>query len=581
MTRFTSLAATLLATTLLTPALFAADPAPKADADQGAAHSTHDAHAHGDGHRDGHHHGAADVTLSTEALAAYGDFGFDPGTVVPAARESFARGLAMLWGFNHAGAITAFRTAQEADPTCSACYWGEAYALGPNLNDGMHDENTGRAAEAAALARGRAVSPRDRMLAAALVARYDSTLGDRAAQDAAFAEAMDQAAARLPGNANVQVILADALMNLQPWDYWEADRTPKGRTADILAALERAMALDPDHPGALHLWIHALEAAHPERAEEAADRLRGAVPISGHLLHMPAHIYNRLGRWEDSIAVNRDAVAADAAYIEREGDAASDIYQYGYVPHNMHFLLVAAQMSGRADLAIEAAGDLARMTSDDVSEDLGWVQAIDTATYAVHAQMAEPETILALPDPGDRFPYIAGHWHWARATAFAATGDIAAARQERDALAALLEGSDFSALEAQYLPARDVLSIALHVTEARIAQAEGNWPLAERHLEAAIGIEATIGYMEPPYWSYPVSQTLGAVRLQAGNAAGAATAFEAALESHPNNAFALWGLWQAEDALAVDQGDAGRPFAARRAFERAWLGSGEPELSRL
>ena len=525
----------------------------------------------------------ADAAAAME-LAGYGDFGFDPGTDVAEARTAFARGIALLWGFNHTAAAAAFRAAQEADPTCSACFWGEAYALGPNLNDGMHPEHQGRAAEAAAQALALARTPRDRMLAAAVVARYDSALGDRAAQDSAFANLMQTAATRLSDNPNVQVIFADALMNLQPWDYWQADgTTPKGQTAEILATLERAIDLSPQHPGALHLYIHAVEAsADPKAAEAAADALRGAVPVAGHLLHMPAHIYNRVGRYADSIAVNIEAIAADRAYLNAAGDAASPLYRYGYYPHNIHFLLVGAQMAGLRDEAMDAAGWLSEVTSDEVSGELAWVQAIDTAPFAAHTQMAEPEDILALPDPGDAFPFVKGHWHWARGTAFALLGDLDAALAEQQAIERIMETADLSGLEEQYLPARDILEIAKHLVEARISQANGTWHEAEHHLDEAIRLEAAIPYMEPPYWSYPINQTLGAVRLQAGNPLGALEAFEAALKTHPNNGWALWGVWQALDALAKDQPvDAATVKAARQAFENAWLGRADPSLDRL
>jgi tetratricopeptide (TPR) repeat protein len=562
--------AALVATTLLTPA--------------GQAHETErrsELFAPGVAHAENAL--PSDDAAAAMELAGYGDFGFDSGTEDTQAREAFARGIALLWGFNHAAAVEAFRAAQSADPTCSACFWGEAYALGPNLNDGMHKEHQGRAAEAARLALGLSVTPRDRMLAAAVVARYDAGLGDRAAQDQAFADTMANAAEKLSENPNVQVIYADALMNLQPWDYWEADgTTPKGRADEILATLERAIELDPEHPGALHLYIHAVEAsADPAMAEAAADALRGAVPVAGHLLHMPAHIYNRVGRYADSIAVNKAAIAADQAYLEAAGDAASPLYRYGYYPHNIHFLLVGAQMAGLKEETLQAADLLSDVTSDEVSGDLAWVQAIDTAPYAAHAQLAEPEAILALPDPGDRFPFVKGHWHWARGTALALTGDLDAALAEQQAIERILAEADLSGLEAQYLPASDVLEIAKHLVEARICQAEGDWHEAEHHLDEAIRLEDSIAYMEPPYWSYPVRQTLGAVRLQAGDALGAREAFEGALKSHPNNAWALWGLWQAEKALANDQLDQDAVNASRRAFERAWLGDGEPAIARL
>ncbi len=524
----------------------------------------------------------SDAAVAME-LAGYGDFGFDAGTQVPEAREAFARGVALLWGFNHAAAVSAFQAAQEADPSCSACFWGEAYALGPNLNDGIHNENVARAFDTVWTAVDTASTEKELELARALTLRYASEGGDRALLNRAFAQAMGELAVRYPDDPNIHVVHADALMNMQPWDYWETDGvTPKGQTEAILAALDWALKLDPQHPGALHLLIHAVEAsADPSMAEAAADALRGAVPLAGHLLHMPAHIYNRVGRYADSIAVNKEAIAADQAYLAAAGDAASPLYRYGYYPHNIHFLLVGAQMAGLWQDALEAADLLASVTSEDVSSDLAWVQAIDTAPYAAHAQLATPDAILALSDPGERFPFVRGHWHWARGTAFALQGDLDAALAEQRAIEAIIAEADLSGLEEQYLPARDVLEIARHLVEARIEQAQGNWHAAEHHLEEAIRLEDTIGYMEPPYWSYPVRQTLGAVRLQAGNELGALQAFEAALETHPNNAWALWGVWQAEEALAVDQGDAGSAAAARRAFERAWLGEVEPSLGRL
>ena len=402
-------------------------------------------------------------------------------------------------------------------------------------------------------------------------------------RDAAFAEAMAMVATRYPEDANIQVIRADALMNLQPWDYWEANGiTPKGHGAEILATLERAIALDPGHPAALHLYIHAVEAsADPARAEAAADLLRGSVPMAGHLVHMPAHIYNRIGRYADSIAVNKDAIAADEAYLAAAGDGASALYRYGYYPHNIHFLLVGAQMAGLKDEALDAAAKLAGVTSDEVSGDLAWVQAIDTAPYTAHAQFSDPDAILALDDPGDRFPFVKGHWHYARGTAYALKGDLDAALAEQKAIEGIMTNADLSALEEQYLPATDVLEIAKHIVEARIAQAEGNWHSAAHHLDAAIALEDSIAYMEPPYWYYPVRQTLGAVRLQAGDTAGARQAFEGALKTHPHNAWALWGLWQVERAEQVDQLDTGAVIRAQKAFDNAWLGAGEPDLNRL
>jgi tetratricopeptide (TPR) repeat protein len=283
---------------------------------------------------------------------------------------------------------------------------------------------------------------------------------------------------------------------------------------------------------------------------------------------MPAHIYNRTGRFADSIAVNRAAIEADEAFLKGAGDAASPLYRFGYYPHNVHFLLVAAQNAGDKDAAIAAAEKLAGVVSDDVAGELAWVQAILTAPYSAHAQFSDIETIMALPDPGDRFPFVKGFWHYARGTALARAGEADLAWDEVYAIEEMLEKTDFSDLEAQYLPARDVLGIAKHVVEGRIEAEAANWHAAIHHLDEAIALEARIAYMEPPYWPYPVHQTLGAVLLQAGRPADAARAFEIALADTPSNGWAAWGLWQAQATLF----DLAASEVAEDAFRQAWLG---------
>lgn len=535
------------------------------------------------------HAGAAPATTGDrppliDGLGAYGM------TVVasPEAQAYFDQGLGWLWGFNHAEAVRAFRAAQEIDPTCAMCFWGEAYALGPNLNMPMQPDQAAPAwaalQEAVALG---GKTPKERALIGALAERYAPGGGDRAALDRAFADAMAAVAAEWPDDANVQALLADALMNLQPWDYWEADGvTPKGNGGRILAALEAALAAAPDHPAALHLYIHATEASSsPERAEAAADRLAASVSAAGHLVHMPAHVYNRVGRFEDSIAANQAAIAADEAFLAAAGDAASPLYRYGYYPHNVHFLLVAAQNAGLGDVALEAADKLAGVTSDEMASRLAWVQAISTAPYSAHAQFSDAETILALEKPRDAFPFVQGYFHYARGLGLAREGRGREARAEAEAIGRLIEAADLSLLEDQHLPARSVLGIAQRVVEGRIAAAEGDFDAARRHLGEAIALEETIAYMEPPYWYYPVHQTLGAVELQAGRPAEAAAAFGTALEQSPNNGWALWGLWEARKALAGDgatEGEAAglEDLAARAAG--AWLGdSALLTLSRL
>ena len=521
------------------------------------------------------------VTMDAGApvlVPGLGTYGMHIQTVEPLAQTWFDQGLGHLWGFNHAEAVRAFRMAQSLDPACAMCLWGEAHALGPNINDGMHPDAEARAFEAATQAANLATTPLERALTGALILRYaPAGTGDRAALNQTFADAMGAVAAAFPDDANVLVLYADALMNVQPWDYWEAGGvTPKGGAALILSSLEAAMKIDPDHPAAMHLYIHAVEAStNPARGEAAANRLAAANLFSGHLVHMPSHIYNRIGRYADSIAVNTAAIAADEAFMTRAGDAASPLYRFGYYPHNVHFLLVAAQSAGLATEAVTAADKLASITSDQLSADYAWVQAIRTAPYTVQAQMSDADTIMALPAPNVATPFVTGFWHYARGLAQVRSGNITAAQLEREAIETIIATADLSGLEAQYLPARDLLGIASRIVGARIAQRQGDSAGAVALLQEAAALEGAVPYMEPSYWYAPVHRTLGAVLLTQGRAPEAKVAFETALAQAPRDGWALWGLWQAEESL----GDAAAIAKAKAAFDEAWLG--EPDLPAL
>lgn len=515
---------------------------------------------------------AAPAGILPPLYEGLGDMTMPVTTDSAEAQAYFDQGLRLTWAFNHAEARRSFQEAQRLDPNCAMCFWGEAFALGPNINDAMRDEAAAPAHDAiqraSALKDG--VTAKERSLIEALARRYGAnTTAGRSPLDKAWADSMRAAAKAYPNDANILVFHADALMNLQPWDLWEADGvTPKGNAAEIVTTLERALEIDPAHPAAAHLYIHAVEAsATPERAEAVADRLRGAMPAAGHLTHMPAHIYARVGRHHDSMQVNREAIAADETFLAQAGEAASPLYRYGYYPHNLHYLMVSAQMAGVREDVISSAEKLVSVTSDEVSEELAWVQAIKTAPFSAHAQFSEPETILALADPGDRFPFVKGYWHYARGVAFAFDGDAEAAAGEVDAIERLIAEADMTGLEEQGLPARDVLGIAGRVVEARIAQARHDYVAAEHHLHEAIRLQDGIAYMEPPYWYYPVRQTLGAVLVQQDRAEEAVAAFEQALDEAPRNGWALWGLMQARIAAG------GRDVSdAKAVLARAWLG---------
>jgi tetratricopeptide (TPR) repeat protein len=383
--------------------------------------------------------------------------------------------------------------------------------------------------------------------------------------------------ARFPDDPEIAVLYADAVMNTSPWDYWEADgATPKGRIGEAIAAIEGVLAANPDHVGAIHLYIHITEASTtPERAEPYANRLAALMPGAGHIVHMGAHIFYRVGRFHDSTEINKQAVAADEAYLAQVDD--QGYWRYGYHPHNVHFVMVSAFMAGDAATALNYTKRLKGRVSDDFATEIGWIQAIKQAPHFIHAHLSDPATVLALKDPGDRFPFVQAAWHYARGVAFARNGELEAARAEAARIADLAERPDASYPADIAFAVRDVLAIARHVVAGRIAQAEGNFEVAAEEFQTAVQIQNSLAYLEPPFWYYPVGQSLGAALLQAGERAAAAAAFEASLERVPNNGWALFGLMQAKAA----QGDTAGAEATRKLFERAWAGSAPPDLASL
>jgi tetratricopeptide (TPR) repeat protein len=496
------------------------------------------------------------------------------------AQKYFNQGLRLTYAFNHAEAYRSFKKAQALDPGCAMCFWGEAFVLGANINAAMEGSAVQPAFVAMTNAKARAAgaSAKERALVDALATRYASDPeADPAVLAAAYADAMAAVHARYPDDQDIAVLFADALMNTSPWDYWELDgRTPKGRLGEAVGAIETVLADNPDHPGAIHLYIHLTEAsAAPERAEPYADRLAALMPAAGHIVHMPAHTYYRTGRYLDSLETNVAAVAADEAYLAQA--EAAGIYPYGYYPHNIHFALVSAQMAGDAERMVWAAERLDGKIPDEVAAEVGWIQAILPAPYFAHAQFSPAEVVLGLADPGDDFPFVRAMWHYARGVAHAQAGDLDAARAEAAQISEINRTADFEMLLAWFVPAPDILRIARHVLEGRIAQAEGDHERAIQEFEVAVQIQDSLPYMEPEYWYYPVRQSLGAALLTAGRAEEATEIFQAALIDAPNNGWALYGLMQAQQA----EGDQVASAATEKLFTKAWAGTAPPDLSRL
>ena len=509
----------------------------------------------------------------------------DPGGE---AQAYFNQGYRLGWGFNHAEAARAFRAAQELDPNCAMCLWGEAWVLGPHINYPMDADANARAL--AVLEKARSLAPANGDMQVALVEALSKRHSpdpnaDRKALDQAYADAMEAVQARFPSDPNVAVLTADALMNLTPWDYWTAGgRTPKGKTDKIVTLLEGVLGTaasgpieaNPDHPGAIHLYIHTVEASdRPERAAAHAARLESLMPGAGHLVHMPSHIWYRLGRWRESLDANVRAAAADEAIVNQGG--ASLLYSEAYYAHNVHFLMVSALTGGDGGTAVEAAKKLSGIVSERAQREVPWTQPITAAPYNVHAVFSKPEDVLALPAPKGDFPFVKAAWHYARGIAQARLGRADEARAEAAAIEALAQRPEITAMPDAGVPGPDVLSIATREIEARIAQKAGDQARAASLFAEAASVQDRLPYMEPPYWYYPVHQSIGAALMAQGKPAEAAAAFRDALKRSPNNGWAAAGLLRAAEA----QGDQATIEEAKSLMQKNWFGSDMPAPEQL
>jgi tetratricopeptide (TPR) repeat protein len=497
------------------------------------------------------------------------------------AQAYFNQGLRLAFAFNHAEAQRACQAAQKLDPNCAACFWGEALILGPNINVPMMPEANAPALAAldkAVALRARA-GAKERALIEALEKRYSADpKAERAALDAAYADAMKQVAARFPADDTIRTLYAESAMDTQPWDYWESGGVkPKGRGAEIVSNLETVLKRNPTHPGEIHLYIHAVEASTaPEKALPYAERLGALMPGAGHIVHMPSHIYYRVGQYRRSLDTNKRAVAVDERYFE--GSPSDPLYKSAYYPHNIHFVMVSAQMGGDGATAVDAAKKLDAAVPAELAKQFLVMEPVKAAPYTTQLTFADPDTVLALPAPDEQLVLVRAMYHYARATALARKKDIAAAQAEVDAISALDAKADYKPYEPWGVPAKTIVETARLVAIGRIADAAGDLERAAGAYEEAIALQDKLSYTEPPYWYYPVRQSLGGVRLRQGRLDDAERALRDSLASVPNNGWALAGLAE----VYKRKGDRNGEAAAQRAYAKAWFGpAGGPDLARL
>jgi tetratricopeptide (TPR) repeat protein len=481
-------------------------------------------------------------------------------TSVPDAQRYFDQGLRLVFGFNHAEAIRAFTEAARLDPTCAMCFWGIAYAHGPHVNAGM-DSASGVAAYAAAQkaqSLARRASAVERGYIGAVAKRYARVPpANRAGLDSAYATAMCEVSGRYADDLDAAALCAEAMMDLRPWNYW---KQPSGEaypgTLEIVAKLEGVVQRNPDHPGACHYYIHAVEAVQPGKAVACAERLARLMPGVGHMVHMPAHIYIRVGRYNEAVASNVHAVHTDEVYIE--GQHPQGVYPIGYYPHNLHFLSFAATMAGRSAVAIDAARSLEGKANLDAARVVPMVQSFVPFLDLTLVTFGRWDDVLAHPLPPADLKYASTMAHYARGVAFAATGKPADAGRELDAVK--------QAAAAAGPADKPVLDIAMHALMGEMAQRGGRLDEAAAHFKAAMGIEDAMLYFEPPTWYYPIRHSLGAVLLQAGRPAEAEAAYREDLKRFPENGWALFGLMQALRA----QGKGADAAAVDARFRQAW-----------
>jgi tetratricopeptide (TPR) repeat protein len=483
-------------------------------------------------------------------------------TAVPAAQQYFDQGLRLYYAFNHAESARAFREAQRLDPECVMCAWGEAAAFGPNINAPMDSAAEQRAISATK----RAVSllslanAREAPYVRAIAARFlDGKSRTRAGRDSAYADAMAAIATASPNDADALALAAEAAMDLSPWVYWEKNGAPRPATTRMLAWLERGMRIAPTHPGACHFYIHAVEAVQPERAVRCAERLAALMPGAGHIVHMPAHIYIRTGRWADAIAINKHAVHADEQYFEGPHTPDAAFYSAAYQSHNHHFLTLAAVMAGASQTALASSREVVKIVTPDMARAAGVVEPMLAIPAQTLVTFGRWEEVLRTPLPPADLRIALAHAWYARGVAFAATGRMAEARATIDSIASV----------ARALPEgepRTTLEIAALMVRGEIALRDGNAADAVRHFTGAVTLEDGLSYMEPPTWYYPVRHSLGKAYLAAGDARAAEQAYRDDLRRFPENGWSLKGLG---NALAA-QGRTADAKEVERRFAKAW-----------
>lgn len=505
-------------------------------------------------------------------LTGLGDYSFTVSTDNPESQYFFDQGFRLVVAFNHSEAMRSFKEAIRLDPDNAMAYWGWALTLGRNLNLPMLVNSM----EQANYAIGMAVSLKDRVSEReadyidALAARYSTDLSiPREVLDEAYAVAMEKLMNKYPDDPDAAVLFAGAAMNTQPWDYWNADGTPKGRTEQIIAVLDKVIENHPDHAAALHYHIHVTESMRPELAVESADNLAPLLPGSGHLVHMPSHIFMRVGRYQDAYDTNVIAAKVDEDYITQCN--AQGLYPLAYYPHNLHFLAWSSMYTGRSGESLDAAWKVKnRIEAGSRTNTWGLNETFRSQPIFVMTRFGMWEDLLKVKKPFMRAQFMTGVWHYGRSLAQLHLGNMDEAEKELASLGKLVDKLNEGA--PGYKNFEDVgglLSIAENVAAGEIEAKKGNFDKALYHLGAAVRMEDSLAYNEPPSWYFPTRHILGAILLDAGRPVEAEVVYWEDLKHNPDNAYSLYGMYQAlsaqnKEALAME-------FKAK--YDQMWANS--------
>jgi tetratricopeptide (TPR) repeat protein len=483
------------------------------------------------------------------------------------AQRYFDQGLRLVYAFNHEEAIRSFEAAAQQDPQAAMPYWGIALALGPNINRAMEKKDEHRAVEMVQKARRLAdrVTPGEQAYIEALVTRYVGRKGaKRKGLDEAYAKAMRSVAQRLSEDTDAATLFAEALMDLRPWDFWKPDGRPQPGTDEIVTTLESVLGRNPDHPGACHYYLHAVEASsQPERALPCAERLPGLMPGAGHLVHMPAHVYMRVGKYHEAVERNQQAAHIDEQYLASQHPTGE--YADSYYTHNLHFLWASLAMEGRNVEAMKAARDLtATITEEEARKDRGKELYLPTPIFSM-IQFGRWEELLKEPAPPKGLRLMEGMWRLGRGLALVATGRLPGAEGEHVALAGLTKQIRRDRTTEEKTE-RALLKIAERVLAGELAVRRRRHDDAIRLFEEAIKMEEALPYTEPPLWPLSVRHHLGTVLLLAGRPSEAEAVYHADLLRHPENGWALIGLIQSLRAQQKDE----QAAEAEDRFKKAW-----------